>query len=87
MGTTYENKCGILAELWLNYRDDEEFADFIEYNDLGCPLAYAISAEIVESTDRAQEFIEETFELLLSGLDIEEDEGYESLDDLLQLDE
>lgn len=81
--TSYEDKCGILAALWLNYRSDEHFVDFIEYNDIGLPLAYAIDNEIVESTDMAQRFVEETFELLLIGLDIDMEEvAYETLDDL-----
>lgn len=84
--TSYYVKAQILAELWLNYRNDEEFIDFVEYNDLGLPLAYAISNEIVESTDTAQRFIEETFDLLLTGLDVE-DTGFEDLDELLALDE
>jgi hypothetical protein len=83
--TTFENKCEILADIWLNYRDDAEFTDFIEYNDLGLPLAYAISSGIVESTDRAKSFIEETFELLLAGLEIE-DTGFEDLEEVLEAD-
>jgi len=80
--TPYSTKAEILADLWMNYRNDEEFEDFIEYNDLGLPLAYAISTEVVKSTDLAEKFIDETFDLLLAGLEIE-DTGFESLDDLL----
>jgi hypothetical protein len=82
MTTTFSNKTIILADLWLNYRDDEEFQDFVEYNDLGLPLAYALSAGIVAPAPLAEQFIEETFELLLKGLEIEEDTGFETLDDL-----
>lgn len=82
--TTFDNKANILADLWLNYRDDQEFQDFIEYNDLGLPLAYAISTGIVKKTDQAEKFINETFELLLAGIGIE-DTGFESLEDLLDL--
>jgi hypothetical protein len=64
------------------YRKDEQFIDFIEYNDLGLPIAYAIHAEIVEAKSPAIDFINETFELLLSALDVE-DTGYENLDDIL----
>jgi hypothetical protein len=78
-------KTEILSDIWLNYRNDTEFEDFIQYNDLGLPLAYAINAGIVAITDRATEFVNETFALLLAGLDIEEDTGFESLDDILQL--
>jgi hypothetical protein len=81
--TTFQDKASILADLWLNYRQDAEFADFIEYNDIGLPLAYAISNEIVKTTDVATRFIEETFDLLLDGLDLDSDTGFENLDDLL----
>lgn len=80
--THYSSKCEILAELWLNYRSDVEFDDFIEYNDLGLPLAYAIANNIVKSTEMAQSFIEETFDLFLASLEIE-DTGFDSLDELL----
>jgi hypothetical protein len=80
--TTFENKCLILADLWLNFRDDEQFEDFIQYNDMGLPLAYALSEGVVKGTELSNKFIDETFDLLLSGLGTE-DEGWISLDDLL----
>jgi len=80
--TTFENKCLILADIWLNYRDDEQFEDFIQYNDMGLPLAYALSEQIVKGTELSTKFVEETFDLLLSGLGVE-DEAWVSLDDLL----
>lgn len=84
MKTEFKNMCAILADIWLNYRDDAEFTDFIEYNDLGLPLAYAIESGIVENTDRAKAFVEESFELLLAGLEIE-DTGFEDLEEMLDL--
>lgn len=80
--TTFENKCIILSDLWLNYRYDEEFRDFIAYNDLGLPLAYAISEGIVDSTELASTFIDEAFSMLLTALDVEDNE-YDSLDGML----
>jgi hypothetical protein len=82
--TPFLTKCEILSDLWLNYKADAEFKDFIEYNDLGLPLAYAIAEGIVEATPIATRFVEETFELLLAGLAIE-DEGFENLDEMLGL--
>ena len=81
--TTFENKTAILADLWLNFRDDKQFVDFIEYNDLGLPLAYAIHEGIVDTTDLATNFVNETFDLLLTGLGFDEDSGYEDLDGML----
>ena len=82
--TTQENKADILAELWLNYRDDQNFEDFISYNDLGLPLAYAISSNIVKGTELSDNFINETFNLLLASLEVE-DQGFENLDDIFIL--
>lgn len=80
--TTFDNKAGILSTLWTTYRVDEGFETFIEYNDLGLPLAFAYAEGIIDFKAGGSTFIEETFELLLSTLEIE-DEGYETLDDLL----
>jgi hypothetical protein len=81
--TTYSNKAIILADLWQDYRDDEDFQDFIEYNDLGLPLAYAVANGIVESNPMVEQFVEESFRLLLVGLEIKEDGDFETLDDVL----
>ncbi len=80
--TTFSNKCYILGELWMSYRDDEQFSDFIEYNDIGLPLAYMIDSKIVEPTEIAQAFVTETFDLFLKSLEIE-DTGFEDLDEVL----
>lgn len=84
--TPFNVQCEILADLWLNYRNDEEFTDFIEYNDIGLPLAYAVSNSIAEPSEAGKELIQESFDLLLSGLGIE-DTGFESLDDLFGMEE
>jgi hypothetical protein len=84
--TPFSKRCEILADLWVAYKGDEEMADFISYNDLGLPLAYAINTEIVPSTVKAELFIDETFELLLSGLELD-DEGFDSLEDILGVQE
>jgi hypothetical protein len=82
--TEFETRCSILAELWLNYRGDEGFESFIEYNDLGLPLAYLISSDIVKpNAELATGFINETFELLMAALELEEDFGFASLDEML----
>jgi len=79
--TTQESKADILSELWLGYKNDQNFEDFFSYNDLGLPLAYAISNGIVKATETSNKFIDETFSLLLASLEIE-DEGYDGLDDI-----
>ena len=80
--TLFSNKCNILAELWMDFREDEEFADFVEYNDLGLPLAYAVSNNLVSVEPSGKALIEESFDLFILGLEIE-DTGFESLYDIL----
>lgn len=79
--TAFEDKCVILGDVWINYKLDEEFSDFVSYNDLGLPLAFAISEGIVDTTEIATKFINETFDLLLSALGVD-DAGYTSLDEM-----
>jgi hypothetical protein len=81
-GNTFENKTSILAELWMNYRDDEDLKDFVEYNDLGLPLAYFLMNELVLPTKQAELYIDETYNLLIASLDVEDVE-WTSLDELL----
>jgi hypothetical protein len=82
MTTDFSSKIKILSELWMNYRDDDELEDFIAYNDLGLPLAYLLMNEIVLPTEESETLINETFELLLAAL-VVEDTGFENLDELL----
>jgi hypothetical protein len=79
--TTSENKALILSELWLGYKTDDNFEDFFSYNDLGLPLAYAVANGIVKATEVSDRFINETFNLLLASLEVE-DQGFEELDDI-----
>ncbi len=81
-GNTFENKITILAELWMNYRDDEDLQDFVEYNDLGLPLAYFLMNEIVAPSQLAAVYIDETYNLFIASLGVE-DKEWQSLDELL----
>jgi len=80
--TTFENKVSILADLWILDRDNEDLIDFIEYNDIGLPLAYAFANDIAIPTAIGENFVNETFAVLLAGLDTE-DTGFETYQDLM----
>lgn len=84
METSFENRCNILSELWLNYRDDKDFQDFVKYNDIALPLSFMISEGIIENPgELASSFVDETFDLLLKAVG-QEDLGFETLDSLLK---
>lgn len=84
-GTDFTTRCNILGELYINEKGNETYQEFVEQNDLGLPLGYLISSGIVESTPKAKDFINDTFDALLAayGLEDGEEELY-GLDDLIQ---
>jgi hypothetical protein len=81
--TDFETQCAILSDLWLNYKNHEELEDFVEYNDLGLPLAYLIHTELARVTDDGIPYVEETFNLLCAALDLNIEAEYISLNEML----
>lgn len=84
--TTPEAKNAILADLWIQERDNTDFTEFIEYNDLGLPMAYMVQNGLITPSETGQMFIDECFSLLLAALDLE-DQGFTSLAQLLDTEE
>ena len=82
MATDFSNQTSILADLWINFRDEGEFKDFLEYNDIGLPLAYYIHTDLVTPTDQAKMFVEETFNLLCAALGVDIEGDYQSLNEM-----
>lgn len=81
MQTDFLNKVSILADLWANYQGDAEMKDFMSFNDIGLPLAYLVNEKLAIETESGSRFIEETFDLLMTALGIE-DTGFEFLDEV-----
>lgn len=82
---TFETKCEILGQFWFEFRDDDKLKDFIKYNDVGLPLAWFISTDVVVPTPVAETYISETFDLFTSALEISHEEAdlFTNLNDLL----
>jgi len=82
MAVEFADKAGILGTLWIEFRADEDFSDFIEYNDLGLPMAYMIAEGLVkELTATGESLIDETFNMFCELLEITE-EDFDALDDI-----
>ena len=81
----FANKAGILGQFWIEFRDDEDMKNFIEFNDVGLPLGYFIAEGLVKETPMAETFIEETFDLLLKALEVTEEEltGVTNMNELM----
>ena len=80
--TSFQNMCSILGELWMDYKSDKYFKDFIEYNDIGLPIAFLVDNELVEPTQLARQYVYETWDIFLAALEISHDTGWESLEEL-----
>jgi hypothetical protein len=81
--TPFKTRCDILADLWMNYRSEDTFEDFMKYNDIGLPASFLVSEELATPSEKLEVLIDETFSLLMAALEIKEDPGFESLDDML----
>jgi hypothetical protein len=85
--TSFETMCSILAELWSNYRQDKELQDFVEYNDLGLPLAFLIDASLVDASPIAKDYVVETWQIFLAALGLENDIEWKSLEQIFKYSE
>ena len=81
--TSFNNIVDILGYLYSNYKEDENFKDFVEYNDMGLPLAYLASQGLCDVTPDGGRYITETWSLFIDMLGVE-DTGFENLDDLFE---
>jgi hypothetical protein len=80
-----EGKCEVLSQLWMDYRDHEDFADFIEFNDVGLPLAFAVQNGIVPVNDTLAALIDDTYSYLTSALEVGDDVAVDGLEGLFEL--
>jgi len=78
----FDNRLNILSEIFVHHRDNKELSDFIEYNDLGLPLAFCGAEDLARLTEMGKTLVNETYDLLLASLE-KEDGDFESLDDLM----
>ncbi len=82
--TDFDDICIILAEIYSNYSEDENFKEFMEFCDIGLPLAFVISENLCEPTDDGVRYINETWDIFLAALELP-DNGFESLEQVLEI--
>jgi hypothetical protein len=81
--TKFSVQAEILATLYSDFQDEEDWEDFISYNDLGLPLAFLFNRGLCEPTEEGISQIKETWKLFLSELQIE-DQGFEDIYDVIR---
>jgi hypothetical protein len=87
MEINFADRCGILGQFWYDFRDDQTVKPFMEYNDVGMPLAWFIATGVVTPLPMAEEYINETFAMFLDAMEVEEADvvDVDNLDDLLAI--
>lgn len=87
-----ETKCNIIEEFMrkhvlYEFFEEEDVKDFIEYNNLGIPLAQGVSYNLSNLTTEGQSLVDETWDSLCFILGVRSENDYEDLEDLLDGDE
>jgi len=80
--TDFSSQVNILGKLYADYKDEKTFRAFMEFNDIGLPLAYLCAEGLASPSDDGMRYIVETFELFMQTIGVE-DTGFENLDDVL----
>ena len=81
----FNKKLQILSDLYLNYREDDEFKEFAEYNDIGLPLAHLVAVGLAELRPEGFVYVSETYDLLVDAMGLPDDYEYESLEEMIDL--
>jgi hypothetical protein len=71
----FADKTGILGQLWIDFRDDDNFSAFMDYNDIGVPMAYYLAEGLVNGlTPLGEQYVEESIDMMFKLLEITEAE-------------
>jgi hypothetical protein len=79
-----DRKIGVLADLYLNYRDEDQFKEFADYNDIGLPIAHLVHTGLCNMNREAEVYVEETYDLLISAMGVDPELDYQTIDDMLE---
>jgi len=78
----FADKTGVIGQLWIEFRNDEDFEVFMDYNDLGCPMAYMVAEGLIKDlTPLGEEMINETFKMFLDLIIVTEEEVDSAIED------
>ena len=81
--TPLEDKAQIILEFVQDFQVTGEYDEFFDYNDLGIPLAIAITQDMADLTESGLAIFEETWSQLCELFEMDKTESYESIEDLM----
>ena len=76
-------KIAVLADLYLNYRDEIQFKMFADYHDIGLPIAHLVHTGLCTMTREAEKYVEETYDALIAALGVDRDKPYQTIKEMV----
>lgn len=76
-------KAEIITDFVVRNSEETKYDDFFAYNDLGIPLSVAFNAGLCTLNNEGNNMLDETYNLLCAELEVDPEQDYEDLDDLL----
>ena len=80
--TDFSDRVSILSDLFMWHNGDAEWEEFFDIQDLGVPLAVAITQGGATPTDIGISWINESFDAMCEFLNIE-DTGFSVIDEMM----
>jgi hypothetical protein len=75
MSIEIADKAGVLGQLWIDFREDEDFSEFMNYNDMGLPMSYMLASGLIkELTPLGEQYINESFDMFINLIEVTENE-------------
>jgi len=82
--TPFSNKCKVLGELWLYYREQasqhNEWQQFFEWADIALPLAYMSWQELVIIKPDAEQYVHDAWVTFCEMIEIDADAEYKGIE-------
>ncbi len=81
--TTFSSKCEILGSLWLWHKDtdNETWAEFFTWSDVGLPIAYFTWRGYISAKEEGKKTVEETWRVFCEMIEIDPEAKYLDLND------
>jgi hypothetical protein len=80
----FSDKCSILSELWLDHKNDKNFADLFSYGNVGFPLAFSVDSGIIDSNPTVESYVDELWTMLMIQLKITDIGNFIDLEEVFE---
>lgn len=78
MSGEFDRKATVVATALEALQGNEEWAEVIKANDLGFPYAYLVYRKLGTLNKEGKRYVEETYDFLLTALDMEDSDEFTS---------